>query len=184
MWGLVGGSCSGFWRVGSRRALLADKGLSLEMVKIALWFIEQALFGDFALLNLLTSSGDLSQDAHSLWEGQALIPRVHRWELAQKFSGGEGAAVGCQQGLSEELDFDLSLDPLRFDREKSEGAEKTPWTHPTGPGNCVIKVLRETAQGREVSPPPAPDPKVKQAQEAVPLPWGSWFRPGAREGDK
>ena len=36
MWGLVGGSCSGFWRVGSRRVLLADKGLSLEMVKIAL----------------------------------------------------------------------------------------------------------------------------------------------------
>ena len=72
-------------------------------------------------------------------------------ELGQKFSGGESLAVGCQQGLSEELDLDLSLDPLHFDREKSEGAEKTPWTHPAGPGNCVIKVLRETAQGWEVS---------------------------------
>lgn len=35
-WGLVGGSCSGFWRMGSHRALLANKGLSQKMVKIAL----------------------------------------------------------------------------------------------------------------------------------------------------
>ena len=183
MWGLVGGSCSGFWRVGSRRALLADKGLSLEMVKIALWFIEQALFGDFALLNLLTSSGDLSQDAHSMWEGQAHIPHVCRWGAGAEVLRGESMAVGCQQGLPEELDLDLSLDALRFDREKSEGAEKTPWTHPAGPGNCVIKVLRETAQGWEVSPPPAPDPKIKQALCHCPGARGSGRGPGREIND-
>ena len=117
-------------------------------------------------------------------KGRHTFPMCAGGELGQKFSGGESLAVGCQQGLSEELDLDLSLDPLHFDREKSEGAEKTPWTHPAGPGNCVIKVLRETAQGWEVSRPPAPDPKVKQAQEAVPLPWGAWFGPGDGEGDK
>ena len=105
MWGLVGGSCSGFWRVGSHRPLLADKGLSLEMIKIALWFIEQALFGDFALLNLLNQRwGPLSRSSLSVGRAgtHSTCAQVGSWgRSSQEGRAWQwGASRGSQRSLT------------------------------------------------------------------------------------
>ena len=79
----------------------------------------------------------------------------------------------------EELDFDLSLDPLRFDREKSEGAEKTPQSHPPRPWELHHK----GAKGRQPRAGRSPrrqcqTPRLNRHRKLLPLPWGSWFRLG------
>ena len=59
-------------------------------------------------------------------------------ELGQKFSGGESLAVGCQQGLSEELNLDLSLDPLRFTGRNQKVQRRHPGLIPQALGTASL----------------------------------------------
>ena len=126
--------------------------------------------------------GPLSRCSQSV--GRADSTCAQEGELAQKFSEGQSVAVGCQPGALGELNSYLSLDPLRFDREKSEGTEKTPQSHPPpGPGNCVTKVPRGDSPGPEGSPLAVPDPEVKRTGSHCRGP-GAVVQAGGWEGEK
>jgi len=106
-------------------------------------------------------------DTHSTWAQEG--------EPGRTFSGGRA----WQWGLLEELDFDLSLDPLHFDREKSEGAEKTPQSHPPR----LWELHCQGAKGRQPRAGSSPrcqcqTPRLNRHRKLLPLPWGSWFRMG------
>ena len=135
--------------MGSHRALLADKGLSQKMVKIALWFIEQALFVASALLNLLTSSGDPSQDTHSLWEGQTHIPHGHRkgnrGGHSQEGERGSGGSWRSSTSTSALIHCILTGRNQKVQR-------RHPRVIPPGSGNCIAKVLRGDSPGLGVLP--------------------------------
>ena len=134
--------------MGSCRALLADKGLSQKMVKIALWFIEQALFVASALLNLLTSSGDPSQDAPSLWAGQTHIPHVHRkgsWGRNSQ-EGERGSGVPARGSWRSSTSTSALIHCVLTGRNQKV-QRRHPRVIPPGPGNCIIKVLRGDSPG-------------------------------------
>lgn len=123
--------------------------------------------------------GPLSRCSQSVGRADTHSTCAQEGELGQKFSGGQSVAVGCQPGALEELNFYLSLDPLSFDREKSEGTEKTPQSHPPRPW----EVRHTGAKRRQPRAGRAPrcqcqTPRLNRHRKLLPLPWGSWFRLG------
>ena len=120
--------------------------------------------------------GPLSRCSQSV--GRADSTCAQEGELAQKFSEGQSVAVGCQPGALGELNSYLSLDPLRFDREKSEGTEKTPQSHPPQAlGTASQRCQEETARGRRAPRWQCQTPRLN-AHEATAAALGPWFRLG------
>lgn len=110
--------------------------------------------------------------------GRADSTCAQEGELAQKFSEGQSVAVGCQPGALGELNSYLSLDPLCFDREKSEGTEKTPQSHPPRPWELRHKGAKRRQPGAGGAPRWQCQTPRLNAQEATAAALGPWFRLG------
>lgn len=137
----------------------------------------------FALLNLLTSSGDPSRDAHSLWEGQ--IPHAHRkgsWRRnSQK---GRAWQWGASQGLwGSSTPTSALIHCVLTGRNQKVQRRHPRVTPPPGPGNCVTKVPRGDSPGPEGSPLAVPDPEVKRTRSHCRCP-GAVVQAGGWEGEK
>lgn len=93
--------------------------------------------------------------------------RAQEGELGQEILRRAGVAVGVPSQGFGGLNFYLSLDPLRFDREKSEGTEKTPQSHPPRPWELRHTGARGDSPGLGGLRCQCQTPEVKQAPEAT-----------------
>lgn len=131
----------------------------------------------FALLNLLTSSGDPSRDAHSLWEGQ--IPHAHRkgsWRRnSQK---GRAWQWGASQGLwGSSTPTSALIHCVLTGRNQKVQRRHPRVTPPQALGTASQRCQEETARGRRAPRWQCQTPRLN-AHEATAAALGPWFRLG------